>query len=240
MPNPHPRLRAVLATGLLALLIAAVVGVGVVLQEAPDELHTEIAMASEPSTPRAPSPTVRVTTTTEAPPETTAPPTTEAPTTTTTQAPTTTTTAKPAGPSEAELAARAEAQAEADRAAAAQAQAEADQAAAEAAEAERLAAEAAPPAPTSSTGIPDSYWDRMAVCETGGNWAHYPGARWSGGLGMYTPEWLSISGGKYGPSAGHATREQQIEIANQWVEKYGGVHGGGLNGWGCLSKVGYP
>ena len=90
------------------------------------------------------------------------------------------------------------------------------------------------------TGIPDAYWDRMAVCETGGNWQHYPGSKWSGGLGMYTPEWLAITNGVYGPSAGHASRETQIEVANQWVVKYGGTYGGGLSGWGCLSQVGYP
>ena len=90
------------------------------------------------------------------------------------------------------------------------------------------------------TGIPDAYWDSMSICETGGNWAHYPGARWSGGLGLFTPEWLTITGGEFGPSAGHATREEQIHVANLWVDKYGGTYGGGLSGWGCLPQVGYP
>ncbi len=83
------------------------------------------------------------------------------------------------------------------------------------------------------TDIPDSYWDRMAQCETSGNWGHYPGARWSGGLGIYTPGWIQFGGGEFAPSAGEATREQQIVVANR-------IAAVGLGGWGCLSRVGYP
>ena len=104
--------------------------------------------------------------------------------------------------------------------------------------------EVAPAPPTPSVGtdawgystrldIPDEYWDRMAYCETAGNWADYPGYRWSGGLGIYTPGWLGYGGGEFAPSGGEATREEQIIVANR-------IAAVGLGGWGCLTTVGYP
>jgi hypothetical protein len=84
-----------------------------------------------------------------------------------------------------------------------------------------------------SSGIPDSFWDRMAQCETGGNWSMV-GSRYSGGLGFYNGTWDSFGGREFAARAGRATREQQIIVANRVA------NGVGLSGWGCLSHVGRP
>jgi len=84
-----------------------------------------------------------------------------------------------------------------------------------------------------SAGIPDSFWDRMAQCETGGNWSMV-GSRYSGGLGFYNGTWDSFGGREFAARAGQATREQQIIVANRVA------NGVGLSGWGCLSHVGRP
>jgi hypothetical protein len=83
------------------------------------------------------------------------------------------------------------------------------------------------------SGIPDSFWDRMAQCETGGNWSMV-GSRYSGGLGFYNGTWDSFGGREFAARAGQATREQQIIVANRVAD------GVGLSGWGCLGHVGRP
>lgn len=84
-----------------------------------------------------------------------------------------------------------------------------------------------------SSGIPDSYWDRMAQCETGGDWTMV-GSRYSGGLGFYNGTWDSFGGREFAAKAGQATREQQIIVANRVANDVG------ISGWGCLSHVGRP
>jgi hypothetical protein len=82
--------------------------------------------------------------------------------------------------------------------------------------------------------IPESYWDRMAICETGGNWQHFPYGTWTGGLGIYNQTWLGWGGGEFAPTAGQASREQQIIVANRIAADVG------VTAWGCVSTVGYP
>ena len=55
-------------------------------------------------------------------------------------------------------------------------------------------------------------WERVAQCETGGNWS-MTGARYSGGVGFLNASWLAYGGGQYAPLAGEATEDQQITIA---------------------------
>lgn len=133
---------------------------------------------------------------------------------------------------------------------------EAERLAAEQAERDRLATTTtsttlpqyvAPPAESTSTGggsgglPPDSYWDRMAMCETGGNWAHYPYGTWTGGLGIYNQTWRGWGGLEFAPTAGQATREQQIIVANRIATQgYGSLGPVGYSAWGCLATVGYP
>ncbi len=58
-------------------------------------------------------------------------------------------------------------------------------------------------------------WDRVAECESGGNWSTNTGNGFTGGLQFMTSTWLANGGGQYAPAAYLATREQQIEIASR-------------------------
>ena len=88
---------------------------------------------------------------------------------------------------------------------------------------------------------PVEYWDRMAQCETGGNWQHFPYGTWTGGLGIYNQTWLGWGGGEFAPTAGQATREQQIIVADRIaVLGYGNLGPVGYSAWGCVHTVGYP
>jgi uncharacterized protein YabE (DUF348 family) len=75
-------------------------------------------------------------------------------------------------------------------------------------------------------------WDRIAACETGGNWG-FVGPSFSGGLGFFNGTWDAFGGRKYASNAGLATREQQILVAMEVQRKVG------LSGWGCAHKLGY-
>jgi hypothetical protein len=57
-------------------------------------------------------------------------------------------------------------------------------------------------------------WDRIAQCESGGNWSINTGNGYYGGLQFLTSTWLAAGGGAYAPRADLATREQQIAVAS--------------------------
>ncbi|MFJ3957622.1 transglycosylase family protein [Arthrobacter sp. NPDC090010] len=70
-------------------------------------------------------------------------------------------------------------------------------------------------------------WDRIAQCESTGNWSINTGNGYYGGLQFDIQTWLGAGGGAYAPNASLATREQQIDIANRvYAER-------GLSPWGC-------
>lgn len=77
----------------------------------------------------------------------------------------------------------------------------------------------------------DAVWDRLAQCETGGNWSMH-GSSFSGGLGFYNGTWSAFGGREFAPNAGLATREQQIIVAMRVRARYG------YTGWGCAPQVG--
>ena len=52
----------------------------------------------------------------------------------------------------------------------------------------------------------DSIWDRIAACETQGNWSMH-GPSFSGGVGFANSTWSSFGGNEFAPNAGQATRE---------------------------------
>jgi hypothetical protein len=60
-----------------------------------------------------------------------------------------------------------------------------------------------------------SIWDRIAQCESGGNWADNTGNGYSGGLQFTPGTWTSHGGGQFAPQAWQASREQQIIIAQR-------------------------
>lgn len=74
---------------------------------------------------------------------------------------------------------------------------------------------------SSSTGSNGVNWDAIAQCESGQRWNINTGNGYYGGLQFNTGTWLSNGGGKYAPRADLATKEQQIDIANNLYEKRG-------------------
>ncbi|WP_120522836.1 resuscitation-promoting factor [Arthrobacter celericrescens] len=87
------------------------------------------------------------------------------------------------------------------------------------------------PAPETSsgpTGAPnEAMWDRIAQCESGGNWSINTGNGYYGGLQFDIQTWLGSGGGAYAPNASLASKAQQIDIANRvYAER-------GLQPWGC-------
>ena len=96
------------------------------------------------------------------------------------------------------------------------------------------AASVAKPAPVAAGGgVAGSTWDRLAQCEASGNWAINTGNGYYGGLQFKQSTWLSNGGGQYAAFPHHASKEQQIAIAERVVA------GQGFNPWpGCKAKLG--
>jgi hypothetical protein len=85
-----------------------------------------------------------------------------------------------------------------------------------------------------AAAAPDSEWDRVAACESGGNWAINTGNGYHGGLQFSQGTWSSHGGGEYASSANQATRDQQIAVAERVLASQGRgawpVCGRGLSG----------
>jgi resuscitation-promoting factor RpfB len=77
----------------------------------------------------------------------------------------------------------------------------------------------------------DSIWDRIAACETQGDWS-MRGSSFSGGVGFSNAAWSQWGGSEFAPNAGQATREQQIVVAERIRASVG------LGAWGCAKKLG--
>ena len=77
----------------------------------------------------------------------------------------------------------------------------------------------------------DSIWDRIAACETQGNWS-MRGPSFSGGVGFANSTWSSFGGTEFAPNAGDATREQQIVVAERVRARVG------VGAWGCAKRLG--
>lgn len=87
-------------------------------------------------------------------------------------------------------------------------------------------------APTASAA-PDSDWDRLAQCESGGNWAINTGNGYHGGLQFSHSTWQAYGGQQFAPTANLATREQQIYIAEKTLA------GQGWGAWpSCSARLG--
>ena len=85
-------------------------------------------------------------------------------------------------------------------------------------------------APAAPSG---SVWDRLAQCESGGNWSINTGNGYYGGVQFSAPTWNAMGGQKYAPTADKATRAQQIDIASKLQAQ---------SGWGqwpaCSASLG--
>ena len=76
-------------------------------------------------------------------------------------------------------------------------------------------------------------WDRLAQCESGGNWNANTGNGYYGGLQFSHETWRSFGGGAYASTAHQASRSQQIAIAEKVLRAQG------WKAWpSCSRKVG--
>lgn len=73
----------------------------------------------------------------------------------------------------------------------------------------------------------EAMWDKIAQCESGGNWSINSGNGYYGGLQFDIRTWIGAGGGAYAPNASLATKAQQIDIANRVYAQRG------LQPWGC-------
>lgn len=80
---------------------------------------------------------------------------------------------------------------------------------------------------------PDSDWDALAQCESGGDWAINTGNGYYGGLQFSQSTWEAYGGTEFAPRADLATREQQIAVAERTLA------GQGWGAWpACSSQLG--
>lgn len=68
---------------------------------------------------------------------------------------------------------------------------------------------------------PTSVWDRVASCESSGNWHIDTGNGYFGGLQFWPATWVGYGGRQYAPRADQATRAQQIEVARRVLASQG-------------------
>jgi Transglycosylase-like domain len=73
-------------------------------------------------------------------------------------------------------------------------------------------------------------WDRLAECETGGNW--HNGGEYGGGLGIYIGTWRMYGGQEFASRPQWATKWQQITVAERIARD-------GFGGWGCAHTLGW-
>lgn len=73
----------------------------------------------------------------------------------------------------------------------------------------------------------EAMWDKIAQCESTGNWSINNGNGYYGGLQFDIQTWLGSGGGAYAPNASLASKAQQIDIANRVYAQRG------LAPWGC-------
>jgi hypothetical protein len=64
-------------------------------------------------------------------------------------------------------------------------------------------------------------WDRLAACESSGNWASRSNPIYKGGLQFDAATWARHGGLAYAWRADYATREQQIDVAERTLEAQG-------------------
>ena len=86
---------------------------------------------------------------------------------------------------------------------------------------------------TAANAATSRTWNRLAECESGGNWHINTGNGYYGGLQFSYSTWKSFGGGMFASRADLATREEQIFIAERVLK------GQGWGAWpACSSKLG--
>jgi resuscitation-promoting factor RpfA len=75
--------------------------------------------------------------------------------------------------------------------------------------------------PTQAGPTRQDPWDVVAQCESGGNWKINTGNGYYGGLQFSPRTWQAYGGGAFAGTADHATRSQQIAIAEKVLRAQG-------------------
>lgn len=76
-------------------------------------------------------------------------------------------------------------------------------------------------APSVANAATDAQWDRVANCESGGNWHTDTGNGYYGGLQFSDHTWDSYDTNHYAGRADLASRQQQIDVANRVLKSQG-------------------
>lgn len=76
----------------------------------------------------------------------------------------------------------------------------------------------------------EEVWDRVAACESSGNWSVNTGNGYYGGLQFLDSTWDSFGGEAYASTADRATRSQQIAVAERVLATQG------WNAWPTCSR----
>ncbi len=70
-------------------------------------------------------------------------------------------------------------------------------------------------------GATENVWDRVAICESGGNWSINTGNGYYGGLQFSYSTWKGFGGQTYAATANLASKSQQILIAQKVLKVQG-------------------
>jgi len=98
-----------------------------------------------------------------------------------------------------------------------------------------FAAPAQAQAPIPAGSRTSTVWDRLAVCESGGNWAVNTGNGFYGGLQFTSSTWVAFGGQAHAPRADLASRAAQILVAGRVLAEQG------AGAWPvCGVKAGLP
>jgi hypothetical protein len=74
---------------------------------------------------------------------------------------------------------------------------------------------------TATSAQASTVWDRVAACESGGNWSINTGNGFYGGLQFSDRTWDGFGGERYAATANRATKAQQITIAQKVLASQG-------------------
>ncbi|MFC9330911.1 transglycosylase family protein [Kitasatospora sp. NPDC057015] len=76
-------------------------------------------------------------------------------------------------------------------------------------------------AATGAHAAPMSTWEKVAQCESGGNWSINTGNGYYGGLQFSQSTWKAFGGDQYAPQAHRASKGQQIAVAEKVLASQG-------------------
>ncbi|WP_431776644.1 transglycosylase family protein [Streptomyces cucumeris] len=68
---------------------------------------------------------------------------------------------------------------------------------------------------TSASAATTAQWDKVAQCESGGNWSINTGNGYYGGLQFSSSTWAAYGGTSFAPTADKASKDQQIQVAEK-------------------------